>query len=163
ARRRHRRAARELRAVALPGGARAPRHLDRPLLPDAPAHRADRRGRGSLRRGLRQGVGAARRVGRDRARRRGLMAASGEASEDGDMDAGVRARSSRWARVKAVGRWVLLLVGVGAVVWLIQDAGPDAVWSTLVRAGAWLPVVVACEIGFAAMDVLALRLIYGKQ
>ena len=92
------------------------------------------------------------------------MAESGEAHEDGDeAEERAKVRSSRWARVKAVGRWVLLLIGVGAVVWLINDAGPEKVWSTLVRAGAWLPLVVACEIGFAAMDVVALRLIYGKK
>lgn len=92
------------------------------------------------------------------------MPESGEAHEDGVEKAeGAKARSSRWARVKAVGRWVLLLLGVGAVVGLVYDAGPEAVWSTIVHAGVWLPLVLAGEIGFAAMDVLALRLMYGAR
>lgn len=73
------------------------------------------------------------------------------------------ARAARWARIKSIGRWVLLALGVGAVVGLVYDAGPDAVWSTLVGAGVWLPVVMLFEAGFAAMDVAALRLMYGER
>lgn len=69
----------------------------------------------------------------------------------------------RWDRIKAIGRWVLLAMGIAAVIGLVSDAGPKAVWSTLVRAGVWLPFVMLCEIGFAAMDVVSLRLMYGAR
>ncbi len=73
------------------------------------------------------------------------------------------AKRSRWDRVKAIGRWVLLGLGVAAVVGLVVDAGADAVWNTLVRAGVWLPLVMLCEIGFVGMDVVSLRLMYGER
>ncbi|MCC6875839.1 MAG: flippase-like domain-containing protein [Sandaracinaceae bacterium] len=73
------------------------------------------------------------------------------------------AAPSKWARVRTIGRWVLFVAGVGAVVALIVDAGPAAVWSTLWRAGVWLPFVVLFEIGFAGMDVFALRWLYGER
>jgi hypothetical protein len=78
-------------------------------------------------------------------------------------DPAAEARRRRWARLKTVGRALLFVVGVGAVVGLILDAGADEVWSTLVRAGVWLPLVMLCEIGFAAMDVVSLRLMYGER
>jgi hypothetical protein len=73
------------------------------------------------------------------------------------------ARRARWDRIKAIGRWVLLALGVAAVIGLVLDAGADAVWNTLVRAGVWLPLVMLCEIGFVGMDVVSLRLMYGAR
>jgi hypothetical protein len=87
----------------------------------------------------------------------------GEVRHDEHEDERAKVRSARWARAKAWGRWLLLALGVAAVVGLVYDAGPDAVWDALVRAGIWLPVVMACEIGFVAMDVVSLRLMYGPQ
>lgn len=69
----------------------------------------------------------------------------------------------RWGRVKAIGRWVLLALGVGAVVFLVHDAGPDLVWLTLVSAAFFLPFVVLGEIGFVGMDVLSLRMMFGEH
>lgn len=68
-----------------------------------------------------------------------------------------------WARVKAYGRWVLLVLGIGAVVGLVYDAGPAAVWATIRQAGVWLPAVIAFEIGFVAMDAVALRIMYRER
>jgi hypothetical protein len=70
---------------------------------------------------------------------------------------------STWDRVKAVGRWLLLALGLAAVAGLIVDAGPEAVWATLLAAGVYLPVVMLCELGFVGMDVLSLRLMFGSN
>lgn len=70
---------------------------------------------------------------------------------------------SRWDRLKAIGRWLLLGLGVGAVVYLVYDAGPGLVWRTLVAAAVFLPFVALGEIGFVGMDVLSLRLMYGRH
>lgn len=74
-----------------------------------------------------------------------------------------KARAARWRKIKAAGRWVLFVIGVSAVVGLVYDAGPDAVWAALVGAGIFLPLVMLGEVGFAAMDVVALRLMYGER
>jgi hypothetical protein len=79
------------------------------------------------------------------------------------LDPAAEARKARWARVKSAGRWLLLVLGVGAVVGLVYDAGPDAVWNTLVRAGMFLPIVMLAEVGFVGMDVVSLRLMYGER
>ncbi len=72
-------------------------------------------------------------------------------------------QKSRWGRAKAVGRWLLLALGIGAVVYLVRDAGPDAVWRTLTMAAVYLPFVALGEIGFVSMDVVSLRLMYGEH
>src|SRR5690606_17191969 len=53
--------------------------------------------------------------------------------------------------------------GVAAVAGLVTDAGPDAVWRTLVAAGVFLPFVMIAEVGFIGMDVVSLRLLYGEH
>lgn len=79
------------------------------------------------------------------------------------VDTASERRSARWGRVKSIGRWFLLALGIGAVVGLVVDAGADAVWGTLVRAGMFLPLVMLGEIGFVGVDVLSLRLMYGER
>jgi hypothetical protein len=73
------------------------------------------------------------------------------------------ARKKRSGLWKTIGRLVLLALGIGAVVGLVLDAGPEQVWQTLVRAGVWLPLVMLFEIAFVGMDVLSLRLLYGER
>ncbi|MGE0790171.1 MAG: lysylphosphatidylglycerol synthase domain-containing protein [Sandaracinaceae bacterium] len=73
------------------------------------------------------------------------------------------ASKDRWGLVKAAARWLLLLLGVGAVVALVMDAGPAAVWATLLAAGAFLPLVALGEVGFIGMDVISLRLMFGEH
>lgn len=92
-----------------------------------------------------------------------MAEAAGESRDQEQEAERARVRAARWARVKAIGRWVLLALGVAAVTGLVYDAGADAVWNTLVRAGAWLPLVIACEVGFVGMDIVALRLMYGAN
>lgn len=70
---------------------------------------------------------------------------------------------SRFDRVKAVGRWLLLGVGIGAVIYLVHDAGPDLVWRTLLSAAVFLPFIALGEIGFVGMDVVSLRLMFGEH
>ncbi len=82
------------------------------------------------------------------------------ASEPPDDEA---SRPSTWDRVKSVGRWLLLVLGVGAVVGLVYDAGPGAVWRTLVAAGVFLPFVALGEALFIGMDVVSLRLMLGER
>ncbi|GAB5544796.1 MAG: hypothetical protein RLO52_42270 [Sandaracinaceae bacterium] len=65
--------------------------------------------------------------------------------------------------LKSVGRWLLFVFGVGGLVYLVHDAGPEAVWSTLYGAGVFLPLIMLCEVGFVGMDVISLRLMFGER
>ncbi len=92
------------------------------------------------------------------------MEAEGHTTGPVDItDPAQQERRRRWARLKTVGRALLFVLGVGAVVALVRDAGADQVWNTLVQAGVWLPLVMLCEIGFASMDVVSLRLMYRER
>lgn len=78
-------------------------------------------------------------------------------------DATAAEEPSRWDRIKSIGRWLLLAVGIGAVVFLVHDAGPAMVWRTLASAAIFLPFIALGEIGFVGMDVVSLRLMYGEH
>jgi len=70
--------------------------------------------------------------------------------------------ADRWWRwIKRIGRPLLLVLGLVAIVLLVRDAGPQAVLDTLLGAGIWLPVVLVLEIAWMAMDVVALRVLFG--
>ncbi len=60
-------------------------------------------------------------------------------------------------------RGLLGIVGLGVVVVLVRAAGAERVWEVLVRAGAWLPLVVALEVYQAASDYASLRAILGED
>lgn len=68
-----------------------------------------------------------------------------------------------WGFLKRYGRWLLLAAGVVAVVALIREAGVDAVAAALWSARWFLVPIFALEIGFFAMDVFALRDLYGPE
>lgn len=68
-----------------------------------------------------------------------------------------------WGFLKAYGRWLLFALGVTAVVYLIHDTGPATIWRTLVAAGAFVPIAMACELGFVSMDVVSLRIMFGEH
>ncbi len=72
----------------------------------------------------------------------------------------VGARSGLWKRVA---RAVLLFAGIAAVVLLVRNAGPERVLSTLLSAGAWLPLIVVLECCFMGMDAVALRGLMGER
>ncbi len=71
-------------------------------------------------------------------------------------------RSSAWVWAKRIGRPLLLVAGISAIVVLIRDAGPAAVLATLLGAGVWLPLILALELAWMAMDVVALRALLGE-
>lgn len=76
---------------------------------------------------------------------------------------GRQARAARWAWARRIGRVLLLVVGIVAVVLLVRDAGPDRVLATLLAAAVWLPAIAALEIAFMTMDVVALRSLLGED
>jgi len=59
-------------------------------------------------------------------------------------------------------RLVLLCVGVGAVVWLVQSVGPEAVWQTLLMAGPWLPLIFLCELTWIVIEGFGLLVLLGR-
>jgi hypothetical protein len=65
--------------------------------------------------------------------------------------------------LKNVGRALLFVFGVVAVVALVEEAGPDQVLRTLLDAAIFLPVILALEIAFMSMDVVALRSFLGER
>ncbi len=87
----------------------------------------------------------------------------GEDRQEEPGEAPTKQHAARWNRVKSVGRWVLLALGIGAVVGLVYDVGAAQVWNALVRAGMWMPLVILCEIGFATMDIVSLRIMHGDR
>lgn len=83
-------------------------------------------------------------------------------SGSGSLPASVRRSSTRWTWIKRVGRVLLFVLGVTAVVLLVREAGPDRVLATLLQAGPWLPVILLLECAFMGMDVVALRGLLGR-
>lgn len=71
--------------------------------------------------------------------------------------------SARWTWIKRIGRALLFVLGVTAVVLLVREAGPDRVLSTLLQAGPWIPVIILLECCFMGMDVVALRGLLGER
>jgi hypothetical protein len=72
-------------------------------------------------------------------------------------------RSARRKWLTRVGRLVLLLLGVAAIVALVSEAGPDATLRTLTDAAVFLPFVLVLEALFFSMDVVALQLLLGER
>ena len=68
----------------------------------------------------------------------------------------------KWAWLKTLARVLLFVFGVSAVVYVVNDAGPEHVWNTLVAAGVFVPVIIALEALFMSMDVLSLRALIGE-
>jgi len=69
----------------------------------------------------------------------------------------------RWAWAKRLARLALFLLGVSAVVYVVNDAGPAHVWATLVGAGVFVPLIIALEAAFMSMDVMSLRGQFGAR
>ncbi|HTJ83016.1 MAG TPA: hypothetical protein VL400_14950, partial [Polyangiaceae bacterium] len=68
-----------------------------------------------------------------------------------------RARRWTWVRV------ALGLLGLGAVVFMVDHLGRDAVWASLGPSLRWLPVVAAIEIGRIAAETIATRIALGER
>lgn len=94
---------------------------------------------------------------------------SGEAPASAPTDlspeaaAAAERRSLRWKWFKRVGRVLLFVGGVTALVLLVRGAGPEHVLATLLEAGVFLPLIMLLEVGFATMDVVALRGLLGER
>lgn len=77
------------------------------------------------------------------------------------------ARRTFWARgvafLKAYGRWILLVMGVVAVVFLVRESGPEQVLDVMVTAAPWLPIIFVLEVAWISMDAVALRFLYREE
>ncbi|NJK88927.1 MAG: hypothetical protein HC923_05650 [Myxococcales bacterium] len=73
-----------------------------------------------------------------------------------------RPRRRRWSR-GALGRWLLLVLGVFAVVLLVRDAGWPRVRDTIFETAPWLPLILALEVLWVSCDSFALIGLYGKD
>jgi hypothetical protein len=71
------------------------------------------------------------------------------------------APKDKWAWLKTLARILLFVFGLGAVVYVVREAGPERVWNTLVSGGVFVPIVIALEALFMSMDVLSLRALIG--
>ncbi len=81
----------------------------------------------------------------------------------GEVDAPKKPHERRNRILKNVGRALLFVFGLAAVVALVTEAGPHQVLRTLLEAAAYLPLVVALEVAFMSMDVVALRSLLGER
>ncbi|MCG3174678.1 MAG: hypothetical protein GMKNLPBB_02938 [Myxococcota bacterium] len=63
----------------------------------------------------------------------------------------------------AYGRWLLLALGVGALWVLVQRSGPEQVFSAVAAASPWIPVILALEILWISMDVVAVWRLAGPR
>lgn len=64
---------------------------------------------------------------------------------------------------KRYGRWIFLALGVGAVFALVHSVGVDAVVKVLVTAGPWLPLILLLDVSWAAVEGLAVLILYGPE
>lgn len=65
------------------------------------------------------------------------------------------------ARLSRIARALLLLAGVGVLVFLVHDVGAAAIGRTLLGAAPWMPLVIAFDLGFFACEALAHRRVLG--
>lgn len=79
----------------------------------------------------------------------------------GSTDESAELPPDRWKWPKRIARVALFAFGMAAIVYVVNDAGPEHVWATLVGAGVFVPLIVALEAGFMSMDVLSLRALIG--
>jgi hypothetical protein len=74
-----------------------------------------------------------------------------------------RAVSSPGERRKSAARLLLLAGGLALVAYLVVDAGPRQVLDAIVRAGPWLPVLIALEAAILAVDTVAFAAVLGAS
>jgi hypothetical protein len=75
----------------------------------------------------------------------------------------LRGRGFGRARVITALRVVFGIAGVAALVWLVRDVGPSALYAALRSAAKWLPIAVLLEGVRIGCDCLATRLAYGER
>ncbi len=70
----------------------------------------------------------------------------------------------RWKRVLSrLLRPLLFLLGAIALVVLVMNIGPAAVWDALSGAGVWLPLIFLLDLSWLAAEGLAVRVLYGEK
>lgn len=70
----------------------------------------------------------------------------------------------RYKRVLArVGRPLLFVAGAIALVVLVMNIGPAAVWAALVGAGIWLPLIFLLDLSWLTAEGMAVRVLYGEK
>ncbi|AKF09548.1 lysylphosphatidylglycerol synthase domain-containing protein [Sandaracinus amylolyticus] len=70
------------------------------------------------------------------------------------------ARSETWKRAL---RALFLIAGIAMLVVLIRGAGPERVLETVIGAAAWMPLVIAFDLGFFACEAMAHRAVLGPR
>lgn len=65
--------------------------------------------------------------------------------------------------LRKYGRWLLLLLGVLAVVALVRESGPERVLQVIVRSAPWIPLILFLEVAWISMDAVALRYLYRER
>jgi hypothetical protein len=73
------------------------------------------------------------------------------------------AKSGAIGWLKRYGKWLLLLLGLGAVTALVNETGPRKVGAVLLGAGAHLPFIVLLEAAWISMDTFAVRALLGQH
>ncbi len=61
------------------------------------------------------------------------------------------------------GRYLLGLLGLLALGVLVHELGPDAIITTLVQAGVWLPLILLLDLGWMAVESGAVLVLYGSK
>ncbi len=61
------------------------------------------------------------------------------------------------------GRYLLLALGIVAVVLLVRESGPERVLQVMLTAAPWLPLVYLLEAAWISMDAVALRFLFLEE
>jgi hypothetical protein len=67
------------------------------------------------------------------------------------------------AWLKRYGKWLLLVVGIGAVTALVRESGPARVGEVIVASIAHLPLIILLEAAWISMDTFAVRALLGEH
>ena len=62
-----------------------------------------------------------------------------------------------------VARPLLFVLGAIALVVLVMNIGPAAVWAALSGAGAWLPLIFLLDLSWLAAEGMTVRVLYGEK
>jgi hypothetical protein len=60
------------------------------------------------------------------------------------------------------GRLILAVVGLLAIALLVHQVGPQKVLATILGAGAWLPLILALDLSWMAVEGVGLYVLYGR-
>lgn len=63
----------------------------------------------------------------------------------------------------SLGRLLLLIAGGAAIFGIVSHVGADAVWTALISAGWFLPLIFALDLAWLTTESLAIRALYGER